>query len=374
MSLKKLPDGRWIVVFYDSKGRQHQKGGFGRGRKAWEKADAWDKQWKADKSAGREVQPPRLDGAYIDDLAQHYLDHLKAIGRSQRFRDEIKDLFEKHTGPLLIQKPVDMLAYADMAPVVAYFENRKCHQHTINRYLRYLRTLFRHGIEYELTKVNPLAKWKAPKEPKQHLRLTVEKLGDIMEQAPDHLRWAVTVAFNLGCRPGETELFALKWEHVDWKESSVWIPGTKTTGSRRQVPITKEFRAQLKAREKAQKTEAEERRKKVKALKPTECEFICDYRGQPIKDLKTSWATACKNAKVSGVRLYDIRHLYATSMLARGADLAAVSALLGHKHISTTQSTYYHLLSNEKERAVGLLPKVGKSKKRDHQKVVPIMK
>lgn len=354
MSLKKLKDGRWIVVFYDSQGRQRQKGGFGRGRKAWEQADAWDKQWKADKAAGREVQPPRLDGAYIDDLAQHYLDHLKAIGRSKRFREEMAALFNGHITPILASRPVDMLTYADMAPVVAHFENRGCHQHTINRYLRYMRTIFRHGIEHELTKVNPLSRWKAPKEPKQHLRLTVDALERIMEHAPDHLRWALVVAYNLGCRPGETELFALRWEHVDWQEGAVWIPGTKTMGSRRSVPISKEFQAQL-----------WERKARSKAG------FVLEYEGHQVRDIKRSWATACRNAQVEGARLYDIRHLFASTLLSQGADLAAVSALLGHQNISTTQQAYYHLFRNEKTRAVGLLPRIGQAKDRD-RKVVKI--
>lgn len=352
MALKKLKDGRWIVVFYDSQGHQRQKGGFGRGRDAWKKADAWDKQWKADKAAGREVQPPRLDGAYIDDLVQHYLDHLKAIGRSKRFREEMAALCNGHIIPILATKPVDMLTYADMAPVVAHFENRKCHQHTINRYLRYLRTIFRHGIEHELSAVNPLARWKAPKEPKQHLRLTVEALERILEHAPDHLRWALTVAFNLGVRPGETELFALRWEHVDWQNGMVWIPGTKTLGSQRSVPISQEFQAQLYARQ-GQSTSG----------------HVCEYKGKPVKDFKRAWNTACKAAKVDGVRPYDIRHLFATSLLSQGADLAAVSALLGHRNISTTQAAYYHLFRNEKERAVGLLPKIGQAKDRGRKVV-----
>jgi site-specific recombinase XerD len=45
-------------------------------------------------------------------------------------------------------------------------------------------------------------------------------------------------------------------------------------------------------------------------------------------------------------------------MLSKGADLAAVSKLLGHSMISTTTSHYYHCLEGEKERAVSLLPEL----------------
>ena len=56
------------------------------------------------------------------------------------------------------------------------------------------------------------------------------------------------------------------------------------------------------------------------------------------------------------VRLYDFRHMFATLMLANGADLAAVSKLMGHASVKMTADTYYQYLEGEKERAVSLLP------------------
>lgn len=46
----------------------------------------------------------------------------------------------------------------------------------------------------------------------------------------------------------------------------------------------------------------------------------------------------------------------------RPADLAAVSALLGHADIATTQKHYYRLMAGEKARAVGLLPQIAEPK------------
>jgi len=354
MSTKKLDDGRWIVVYYDSAGKQHQKGGFGRGKKGWGKATAFDKQWQADKANGREVEPPRLEGLYLDKLAQHYLDHLKTIGRSEKFRTEMAALVNTLFVPLLCHKPVDKIQYDECVVIVGHLESKGRSRHTINRYLRYLRTIFRHGIEHGLTTVNPLIRWHAPKEPKKHVTLSVESLATVMAVAPDHLRWALTVAFNLGVRPGKTELFALKWEHVDWSSGSVWIPGTKTDGSRRDVPISSEFRAQLYARSQMATTD-----------------HLIEYKGRPVKCIRRAWMTACRNAGVYDADIYDVRHLFASTMLAAGADLAAVSKMLGHKNISTTQDRYYHLLQGEQKRAVGLLPKL-KGTKEASGKVVNI--
>ena len=68
---------------------------------------------------------------------------------------------------------------------------------------------------------------------------------------------------------------------------------------------------------------------------------------------------ACRRAGITfSVRLYDLRHMFATYMLSNGADLAAVSKLLGHSSITMTANVYYQYLEGEKERAVALLPEL----------------
>jgi site-specific recombinase XerD len=47
--------------------------------------------------------------------------------------------------------------------------------------------------------------------------------------------------------------------------------------------------------------------------------------------------------------MYDLRHLFASVKLSGGADLAAVSKLLGHSNAQQTTNTYYELLKGEKQ-------------------------
>lgn len=59
------------------------------------------------------------------------------------------------------------------------------------------------------------------------------------------------------------------------------------------------------------------------------------------------------------IRPYDIRHIAASEMLARGADLAAVAAQLGHSNVATTGGTYSHVTAGSQAAAAALMPGLG---------------
>ena len=51
----------------------------------------------------------------------------------------------------------------------------------------------------------------------------------------------------------------------------------------------------------------------------------------------------CNKAKVSKIRMYDLRHTYAASMMSEGKEAYLFSKRMGHKSISTTINVYGHL-------------------------------
>lgn len=53
---------------------------------------------------------------------------------------------------------------------------------------------------------------------------------------------------------------------------------------------------------------------------------------------------------------YAVRHIAATTMLANGADLAAVAAQLGHASVATTGATYAHVTPLGQAHAAEALP------------------
>jgi hypothetical protein len=68
-----------------------------------------------------------------------------------------------------------------------------------------------------------------------------------------------------------------------------------------------------------------------------------------------------EQAKLRPIRLHDLRHGAASLRLASGADIAAVSKMLGHSSIAITSDTYSHLLRGvgreAAEAAMALVPR-----------------
>jgi integrase len=63
----------------------------------------------------------------------------------------------------------------------------------------------------------------------------------------------------------------------------------------------------------------------------------------------------CKNAKLGHFRMYDLRHTFASLLLASGAPITYVAAQLGHTKPTTTLRYYARWLPKEGRRYVDLM-------------------
>lgn len=60
-------------------------------------------------------------------------------------------------------------------------------------------------------------------------------------------------------------------------------------------------------------------------------------------DLTWRWRATRNAAKLPHVRLHDLRHFYASGLIAAGCDIVTVQRALGHSTATTTLNTYSHL-------------------------------
>lgn len=72
---------------------------------------------------------------------------------------------------------------------------------------------------------------------------------------------------------------------------------------------------------------------------------------KPRHDLKKPWALITRRADLSGLRIHDLRHSFASFAVGDGIGLPLLGGLLGHSDVKTTQR-YAHLANDPLRRAV----------------------
>lgn len=80
--------------------------------------------------------------------------------------------------------------------------------------------------------------------------------------------------------------------------------------------------------------------------------WLFPYRDGPLYDNSViwRWRATRKSAGLPHVRLHDLRHFYASGLIAAGCDVVTVQRALGHESASTTLNTYAHLWPKAEDR------------------------
>jgi integrase len=155
------------------------------------------------------------------------------------------------------------------------------------------------------------------------------------------------VLVRAGLRPGEA--YALEVEDVDLaarkihvnKALSLQAVGPTKTGRSRRVDASKESVAVL--RDFLVWREKETLRHGWRKMPST---LFFNEQGSPLDEsrVRKCFARALKMAELSGFRVYDCRHTYASLLLNAGAPITYVAAQLGHTKPTTTLQWYAHFL------------------------------
>ena len=157
-----------------------------------------------------------------------------------------------------------------------------------------------------------------------------------MAHCQDHLKGIVIVALNTGMR--KAEILGLKWRDVDIKRNILYLRETKN-GEKREVPINEQVKTVL-----------------INTLRNSKSEYVFNYNGKRIIDIKRSYSTAVKNSGIKDFTFHDLRHTFASHLVMNGVDLNTVRELLGHKTLQMTLR-YSHLSASHKHKAVEGLSK-----------------
>lgn len=222
---------------------------------------------------------------------------------------------------------------------------------TVQRYHAALNGACNYGVERGWMAYNPAQRTDRPpvRKPKLHVP-SVEQVRDLLEASQEHKarEWHTFLALAVAswCRRGE--LAALRWDHVDFVNNSIFIEYSVEVSKGR--PILKDTKSHANRR--------------LSIDKPT-MGVLADYRqwqfdqrpeaddsshlfagvesvNEPLHpDTFTDWFTQTRElVNLLRTRLHDIRHFGPTQALGRGVPLPQVSYRLGHAKVSTTLDMY----------------------------------
>lgn len=342
VSQRKGRRSAWLVKYKDKSGQWRQKQ-----FRTEEEAREFDAQSILDRERN---EPLTVAEAVITYLSNHSL--------SGKNIDSYQWLVSGHdckngshsTGPAehLANRYVETLTRADLESVRQNLLTRNVRPVTINAYTGKLAAVFSWCASEDLISKNPWASYRnLPQDRMRHREGTLEDLMLIYNQCPPWLQWAVQTAMALCLRPGLKELFSLEWSAFDWtrETATVYMPKVKTSKT---VAVPRPFLTL--ARERYQKDAA--------AGKSIVCRNAADKPLHSSTQYDSPWGRACKRAGVY-MPIYAIRHIAASTMLANGADIAAVASQLGHRNIATTGMFYLHALDSGKRNAARMLPSIG---------------
>lgn len=157
----------------------------------------------------------------------------------------------------------------------------------------------------------------------------------------DRLLPMVLLSLKTGMRQGE--VFDLRWCDVSFEENLITVRAAIAKSNQtRHIPLSPSARLCL-ANWKLQ-SEVENEQQLVFPSKD----------GGRLDNVKRSWTSVLKEAKIKNFRWHDMRHDFASKLVMKGVPLNTVRDLCGHADIATTLR-YAHLAPEHKAEAIALL-------------------
>jgi integrase len=168
--------------------------------------------------------------------------------------------------------------------------------------------------------------------------LTPPEIRCLLEAAEEPVRTMVLCAVLTGMRRGE--LLGLKWDDIDFERNrihvrrSLWrgqLISPKSRRSRRAIDLAPTLKAAL---------------ARLPSRFKGETVFTAADGGRidPDNFINRDWARTLRRSRLRRIRFHDLRHTYASLLIAQGAHPKYIQVQLGHASIQTTLDRYGHLM------------------------------
>lgn len=332
-SVKQRPDGVWRARYRDESGREYSAH-----RKTKREAQAWLDERTSELVSGTHVAPAKAKltvAEWAQTWLQGYARHRASTLRQAQVHVRViaEDLGSR---PLRAVRPSEVrtwvvaLSERGYAPSYVYALHRRLSQ------------LFADAQHDGLIAKNPCSRRTTPAAPKQRAYVaTTDQVWALHDALPAHFRPVVLLGAFAGLRVAE--IAALRVEDIDFMRGiitpAVQYPGEelKTETSKNPIPIPTDLAVMLNAN----------------PVKWGSSTIVVGAFGRPVAPYTIETAFKAARETVDGLpegfRIHDLRHYFASLLIAAGLDIKTVQARLRHASAKTTLDTYGHMWPDRDE-------------------------
>ncbi len=278
----------------------------------------------------------------VDDLADRFEAEHLAKRRPSTVTD-YKSILRLYVRPELGKIKVAEIRHSDVEKL--HRKIAATAPYRANRTVSVLGKMFSLAVKWEMLDRSPVPGIERSPEEKRERYLTPAEIARLSEALANHREKDSASAIRLllltGARRGE--VLGARWEQFDLP-AGIWVKPAASTkqGKVHRIPLSAPALALLvEMRREADKDDAYLESKG----EPPSPFLFPGVEGKPLQEIKKSWAALTKAAKLSGVRMHDLRHTYASILASSGLSLPIIGALLGHTQAATTHR-YSHLLDD----------------------------
>jgi integrase len=347
--------GRWVIDFYDQYGKRR-----------WKTLPAGTTKGQA-KEELRIIEDMLTKGVYLphaktptfSEVAQNWLEHKKL-----RLRESTWECYEGHIRNHLHSFANLKINRITIAILEKFINDRQIHGmnlQTLRKVIVTLGQILTYAVRHKYIDHNPLNE---AERPRGRGRFTSDEDGNangemrilspsqitalISQVKEKKYRTLFMLAVFTGARQGE--LLGLRWGDIDWETNQILIQRTfnnrrlffpKTGSSRRKIDLGPVVITTLK-------------RWKM-ACPPNDLNLVFPNKaGKHIDNssmLRRHFRPALKAAGLPSVRFHDLRHTYASLLIAQGENIKYIQNQLGHASPTITLNVYAHLMKDRNPEA-----------------------
>lgn len=312
------------------------------------------------------VKPKKGDGETFDQLVISFLDSRKLKIKASTFASyhykidhyllpNFQSLFLKQLTPEVIQSSIAHWKLQGLSPS------------TIKVLISLLSSLMNHAIKKNLIQKNPCSSLEmgrvTPKKVSALSRTQQMVLEQTVQEDTNDISKSIILALYTGLRIGE--IAALTWNNIDFDQRLIYVQGTyqrlmipnkhqtklhygsvKSNSSHRIVPMSQTTKRLLR-----------------QLQKKSNSQYVFSINGRPCEPRLFTYHfnRIRKKSNLNDIHFHQLRHTFATRCLEARADIATLSALLGHASTQMTLDVYSDSMLEQRIQTITDMEKLIKS-------------